>query len=779
MAVPAAILPSLLSQDGLSSRSADGYAALAAAEAGEQQYRNLLDSYTDYWQYHGCEPANLLASSLEVTACGSDEYENLPPSSESDPALTGWDALSASHPPEAFTYAVDTSGLESTSGGGTVRLIVTGRAGNGQARAYRTIEISLQLSGILHDAYYTNYEQPPPSDVAGYNNQSDGVWECAEINDNGAGSVTTTGTWSLDPGDDQQTCSLDPTGTTYQYQRTPGETGYDAEAIDEVPVEGTMEPLTQALCQYHQYQPNTYVDSLGYALYPPSGYPDAGTAVTYSASNPWYGPWMSDFVDPDNPQYLFQPPCTTWNFISGENFSGPVYSNDELSICGSPSFSAGLITGMPDPTYLGTSWPSTDSDGDALGYMLTPGCSSTAPSVSFGPSQSLPSVTTSFASDASSSSSSLGCLYTGPTMIYFQTNTTTNTTTMWVWSPLSRATGNAACGGDLNSLEDSNGTINETFAQASIPPDGVIYVQDVPTETGNANYVSASALASLQMPSDSSMDDMFGSWTCLDPATADEPASLLTAPTTDVEEPDYCQAEFGDLFVSGAVGEPVTVAAQNNVYVTRSTGIACALDDSGTLSETDPSSIPACTSGTGSDEVLGIASGENIWLSHNVPPSTLATSEDSTASAWGSQAGLACTDPADAVPSSASAVFQYVAPDCDLSDDTTPSGSTGNTENPVIDAATAALNGAVGIENQDEGDVSGGGLYLNGTDVGEFRGPFAEDGQSGYDKEISYDTRFEWLTPPDFIQATEAVWTVTELTDCGSSGSAAPPTSCS
>ncbi|MHB1488620.1 MAG: hypothetical protein ACYCZM_13925, partial [Acidimicrobiales bacterium] len=84
--------------------------ALAAAEAGVDQYLLHLNQTPQYWIYNAT---------------------NLPPGG--DPALTGWEAVSAvSSPPtgslqsESFTYTPDTSQISNNA----LYLNVTGRAGS-------------------------------------------------------------------------------------------------------------------------------------------------------------------------------------------------------------------------------------------------------------------------------------------------------------------------------------------------------------------------------------------------------------------------------------------------------------------------------------------------------------------------------------------------------------------------------------------------------------------------------------------------------------------------
>jgi hypothetical protein len=150
--VPAIVVNQLDHQSPLVTSTLDSETALAAAEAGIQNYRNLLDVYSDYWQYS--------ASSEPGPAAGG-----------ANAAFTGYEAVpetAPSNPPEAFTYSPDTSDLAAASGSqfaGDVLLQVIGRAGSGINVSYRRLVAAFSLSGVLTDVYFSNYEQPGVDDV--------------------------------------------------------------------------------------------------------------------------------------------------------------------------------------------------------------------------------------------------------------------------------------------------------------------------------------------------------------------------------------------------------------------------------------------------------------------------------------------------------------------------------------------------------------------------------------------------------------------------------------
>ena len=665
MAAGLVVIAAVSQQTVLSSHRSMEAAALAAAEAGVQDYRQLLNTDPNYWQYSA---------------------SNLPPTS--NPALSGFESISGTTPPESFSYAPDTAGLSS---GGQLGLLVTGKAGNGPVAQYRTIEVNLTVSGPLLDEYYTSYEVGAASNPLIYENTYDSSGAHVTGNeDETLASVTYT-----------------PAGTN----------------------SAVTESLAAALCQYRAWQPNTYVDSLG-TLMPPAGYPGA---TAYSNANPFFGPWYGPWADPLHAGWTFKPACSVNYDTTGQTFSGPVYSQDEIATCGNPAFKgspASLGSGVPANLELPVGWPGTKAVSGAnysspYGYSLDPfgNCSSQTtdtPTVTNGPvlGQNLPLPSVSGLAADASLSSAQGCLYTGPTMIAFRWDASTNQTAMYVWSPLTKQT-QAGCG-DF-STEISSGQVNETMVQVSPPANGLIYVQSVPTVTSDPNYWS-----SLPTPPTGQ--------TCLNPATPNAPASSPS-----------CTA--GDAIVGGVLNGGITVAADHNIVVSRNIGYSCALQ---TNSDALQSSLPAaCNSSTDS---LALIANSNVWLSNPVTSS--------------GAAATACTDYGN---SSTETGWSSIVPNCDP-------------VNPVVDGALVALNGSVSAQNYSEGGSGGGTLSLNGSYISRFRGVFGTySGSSvltGFQISFGYDQRSDYLTPPDALAATGSNWTVASVTDCASSTSTAPPVSC-
>src|ERR1019366_2783973 len=242
--------------------------ALAAAQAGVQSYRNLLNAYPAYYQYNASNAASI-------------------PPGEGGPnaAFTGWVNIPNTSPTESFTYSADVTQLSGVNGGplsGDVLLTVLGRGGTaGEQTAYRRIQAALSLSGVLTDVYYSNYEQPGLVDTD--------QWD-QNVYPRGSASNPCTPT--------SPTCSAEA------YDEITATLSY-APVGSSTPAFATLsEPAATALCLYDASQPNQFIDWYSQyvsRIYPPSGggYPNGSTSYN-TTTNPYYGPWYGTFPDPLN-----------------------------------------------------------------------------------------------------------------------------------------------------------------------------------------------------------------------------------------------------------------------------------------------------------------------------------------------------------------------------------------------------------------------------------------------------------------------------------------------
>jgi hypothetical protein len=258
--------------------------------------------------------------------------------------------------------------------------------------------------------------------------------------------------------------------------------------------------------------------------------------------------------------------CGTIQFATADRLSGPVHSNDTLTICGSQF--AGSVT--------------TGNTGSPL--FLTPaGC----PAPTFGPAGianasvlPMPQTNSQMQNETRTDlTSSPGCLYTGPTQVTYNTNGTMTVISPWTQYTNADATSGtspAQCG-SLPALHSSTGaTVPQLDAN-------LLYVQDVPTAASDPN---ASSTASTALPTgftclgsdgSSTLPGSNGSagWrfgTVQYPLAGEAPAPGWFANGTDrthwdVSTPAYgCRS--GDLFVKGEVSVQTTAGSSNYIYVT-------------------------------------------------------------------------------------------------------------------------------------------------------------------------------------------------------------------
>lgn len=670
-------------------RSVQSESALAAAEAGVQEYRNYLDNVPNYYAF---------------------DYGN----PNGDVALTGWKQVGSTD--EWFHYVPD-SRLAVTTGGsaGQMLLEVTGRAGTAGDYSYRSLLVSYKLSGILTDSYYSEYELPDPNQP--------GVLGNATV-------TTSSGSTSL---------PLTAISVEYDYTDAAGVTT----------TYGPMS-LSDALCKYHTYDENTFVDSLGSITNKWAG----GGATLASASNPYYGPLY------DGPKVVYNVPnnagwpnagatikinggsgvCSAGGpgfYPSASVFNGIFYTNDQPWLCGNPVFNGSppLESGVPSTFVYRDAWSGAVAKrvGSATEYVPQGwvndyyaackskpvfGATATPKSPTLGGQQHLPPTTAGLIGYADGAQAN-GCLYTGPTMIEFVKGGTMN-----VWSPLTAnaepdfTTGTPADCGHFSPAKP--------FVTGLTVPNGVIYVESEQSSGPNSAFNTsglppvASFISEGALPSGA---------TCLNPYYYNDARTAAAC-------------SEGDAVISGELSGQVTLATSAGIIVSHDVTYGCA-DGTGGASTTNPSAVPACN-GSGTNDVLGLLSDSDLIVSHPTSGNSnvAASCSDGTASTLGLS---------DVVPWS-----------CDI-------------KNPIIDAAAVTLNGATYVQNFATGRGLGN-LYQNGTNINYYPGFNGTTSNNGYNQVLSYDLRLGYLSPPHLLQATDSVWDVTGFVVCGNVNSAGFPT---
>lgn len=200
--------------------------------------------------------------------------------------------------------------------------------------------------------------------------------------------------------------------------------------------------------------------------------------------------------------------CNDIQFITADTINGPLHSNDAILMCGSPNFNG----------TVSTSW-------DTTGNRYRSGCGGTSPDFAnpgdprYVPALAMPPSNASMKGYTAAGQG--GCLYTGPTRIILKSNGQ-----MTVRSPFSKQTNNSCV---------TNGT-------GSLPSNGVIYVQNVPSTASDANYTNG----------------------C--PYSVNSRTHPLGLPITNDNTTYGCRN--GDVFVEGTLSGQLSIAADNNIDIT-------------------------------------------------------------------------------------------------------------------------------------------------------------------------------------------------------------------
>jgi Tfp pilus assembly protein PilX len=212
-----------------------------------------------------------------------------------------------------------------------------------------------------------------------------------------------------------------------------------------------------------------YLYMTDYEVVDPALTPDPSSCLKraweYNSSTGGYGPGPASAN------------CDIVYWTDTASLDGPVHSNDALYICGDPDFNGDTDTYYNSPTSQNVSG-STSFGGPGV-VKNKSGCSNSpffnrANDPASGANLSFPAANTAIKNQADGTVGGTGCLYTGPTTI-----TLKNTGLMDVVSSKTRST-NSGCAPGTNK---------------SLPVNGVIYVQTVPTSSSNPNYSSCSGSA--------------------------------------------------------------------------------------------------------------------------------------------------------------------------------------------------------------------------------------------------------------------------------------------
>ena len=269
--------------------------------------------------------------------------------------------------------------------------------------------------------------------------------------------------------------------------------------------------------------------------------------------------------------------CPDIQFRTGDTLKGSVYSQDAMVISGSPSFQNRFDTQWTGSN--GKLWVDANGTGSTPSFAVAP----------FSKPVQFPTTNSSLRTQAAKSNGG-GCLYKGPTRIYFNSNGT-----MTVTSPYS-GIANTGCGSFSPSAPTQT---------VGVPANNVIWVDGYTGTTTN----------------------------CANPAGV---KNLVGYPLTNDDALTQGNSKLvygcgnGDAFVEGWVKGQVTVGAANNIIITgdlryagkNGAAVGTAVPTTGTASPN--------VADSSDNDVLGLAATNFVELYHPVTCATGAGSHDAS-----------------------------------------------------------------------------------------------------------------------------------------------------
>jgi hypothetical protein len=186
--------------------------------------------------------------------------------------------------------------------------------------------------------------------------------------------------------------------------------------------------------------------------------------------------------------------CSVIYMTSQSVFNGPVHTNDGFYLCGNPNFNGLVDTYYNSPT--GRSVSGQTIFGGPGVWQNKGGCSNTptfrrSGDPASGENLQMPPANSSVQTQAALSGSAGGCLFTGPTTIAL--HYTSNTGYFDVTSPTTRSI-NPQC---VSAVQLTQLRLGRTVTDLALPGNGVIYVQNIPTNHSNANYSACNGSSCL------------------------------------------------------------------------------------------------------------------------------------------------------------------------------------------------------------------------------------------------------------------------------------------
>lgn len=441
--------------------------------------------------------------------------------------------------------------------------------------------------------------------------------------------------------------------------------------------------------------------------------------------------------------------CPTIQFGPNDVLDGPVRSNDTFTICGS-TFNGSVTT-----SNSGTPLVATPSS-----------CSSTAryngSRPQSAPVLAMPDTNTSMKAQTYTdvaTTTTPGCLYTGPTQITLKSNGTMTVVSPWTQYTNTTADGTSGTNPDVcGSISDLHSTRGATIP---VPASNLVYVQSVPTTPSDVNSTPSTATTTSTQSCSSSA--YYNGQCATSSGASCGYLSYLAG---------RCMVTVVNGVTGGAVPSSVTQTSWNS-----NTTYTCTGADGSAMATTGSSGSAGWIFRDGNGTI-------RFPLASEDPASNWSNGSawDTTTPAYGCRNGDAfVSGTLSGKLTIASDNYVYATGDV-LYDDPTSDvlGLVGNNgvlvwnpmngstplltaKNREIDAAVLSPAHTFQVQNYDVGPYRGV-LTINGSIAQKYRGPVAQTSgsttTSGYAKSYGYDSRFITVTPPYYLKPTSASFRV-------------------
>jgi hypothetical protein len=384
--------------------------------------------------------------------------------------------------------------------------------------------------------------------------------------------------------------------------------------------------------------------------------------------------------------------CTEIQFVTGDSIQGPMHSNDAIHITGNPQFLGDTSTSWPDPTgqrWWGSGSPSFRPGDPRYADPLT-----------------MPPNNLEIKNETDPLLGGEGCLFTGPTAINVR-----NDGTMDVISPFTRNKRCAVTGTPITSMFN-----RFTITRMPLPPNGVIYVQNVPSVVTDANYTAGCPFSRPRVGGGSNIAHPLG-----------------FPQTNDVTPTSWYNCRNGDVFLMGTLSGRLTIAADNNIVLFGST---------------------TYNTGTTGTDLLGLVANNYVEVYHPTKTSSGGTCD-------GSVVNGACNMklPGLTTTSTTPSLFSGSTPGTSTMATVTSARSL---RDPTFHAAMLTVQHSFRVQNNRHGDENvSGTLHVVGAIAQRYRGPVGNAAGTGYAKDYIYDQRLSYQSPPHFLEPVQTAWQIT------------------